>query len=114
MDVEAVRAAAEGAVSLARAGGGPTLLEVRTYRYFGHGASDHRPYRTREEEQEWWKRCPVATYRARLLAEGVAAEMELAAIEQEIDAEVEAGVAFAQSSPDPNPQESTLYVYSED
>ena len=64
MDVEAVRAVAEGAVSLARGGGGPTLLEVRTYRYFGHGASDHRPYRTREEEQEWWKRCPVATYRA--------------------------------------------------
>jgi pyruvate dehydrogenase E1 component alpha subunit len=113
MDVEAVRAVAEGAVSLARGGGGPTLLEVRTYRYFGHGASDHRPYRTREEEQGWWKRCPVANYRARLLAEGVATEAELAALEQEIDAEVEAGVAFAQSSPDPNPQESTLYVYTE-
>ena len=113
MDVEAVRAAAEGAVSLARGGGGPILLEVRTYRYFGHGASDHRPYRAREEEQEWWKRCPVANYRARLLAEDAATETELAALEQEIDAEVEAGVAFAQSSPDPNPQESTLYVYTE-
>ena len=113
MDVEAVRAAAEAAVSLARGGGGPTLLEVKTYRYFGHGASDHRPYRAREEEQEWWKRCPVASYRARLLAEDVATETELAALEQEIDAEVKAGVAFAQSSPDPKPQESTLYVYTE-
>ncbi len=114
MDVEAVRAAAEEAVNRARAGGGPTLMEVRTYRYFGHGASDHRPYRTREEEQGWWKRCPVANYRARLLAEGVATERELAALEQEINAEVEAGVAFAESSPDPKPQESTLYVYAEE
>ena len=114
MDVEAVRAAAEEAVDRARSGGGPTLLEVRTYRYFGHGASDHRPYRTREEEQEWWKRCPVASYRSRLLAEGVATEAELATLEQEIAAEVEAGVAFARSSPDPKAEESTLYVYTED
>jgi len=114
MDVEAVRAAAEEAVNRARAGGGPTLLEIRTYRYFGHGASDHRPYRTREEEQGWWKRCPVANHRARLLAEGVTTERELAALEQEINAEVEAGVAFAESSPDPKPQESTLYVYDEE
>ena len=114
MDVEAVRAAAVEAVHRARLGGGPTLLEIRTYRYFGHGASDHRPYRTREEEQEWWKRCPVASYRARLLAEGMITESELAALEKEIDAEVEAGVAFAESSPDPKPQESTLYVYAED
>jgi TPP-dependent pyruvate/acetoin dehydrogenase alpha subunit len=114
MDVEAVRAAAEEAVNRARTGGGPTLLEIRTYRYFGHGASDHRPYRTREEEQGWWKRCPVANHRARLLAEGVTTERELAALEQEINAEVEAGVAFAESSPDPKPQESTLYVYDEE
>jgi TPP-dependent pyruvate/acetoin dehydrogenase alpha subunit len=114
MDVEAVRAAAEEAVNRARARGGPTLLENRTYRYFGHGASDHRPYRTREEEQGWWKRCPVANHRARLRAEGVTTESELAALEQEINAEVEAGVAFAESSPDPKPQESTLYVYAED
>ena len=114
MDVEAVRAAAEEAVNRARAGGGPTLLEIKTYRYFGHGASDHRPYRTREEEQGWWKRDPVANYRARLIAEGVASESELAELDQEIDKEVEAGVAFAEASPDPKPQESTLYVYTEE
>jgi TPP-dependent pyruvate/acetoin dehydrogenase alpha subunit len=114
MDVEAVRKAAEEVVVRARAGGGPTLLEIKTYRYFGHGASDHRPYRTREEEQEWWKRCPVANYRAKLLAEGVATETELAACERDITAEVEAGVAFAESSGDPIPEESTRYVYAED
>jgi TPP-dependent pyruvate/acetoin dehydrogenase alpha subunit len=114
MDVEAVRNAAEEAVGRARAGGGPTLLEVKTYRYFGHGASDHRPYRTREEEQEWWKRCPVGNYRAKLLAESVATEAELAAFEREISAEVEAGVAFAESSLDPVPEESARYVYAEE
>jgi TPP-dependent pyruvate/acetoin dehydrogenase alpha subunit len=114
MDVEAVRAVAEEAINRARSGGGPSLLEVRTYRYFGHGASDHRPYRTREEEQGWWKRCPVASYRSRLLEEGAATEEELATLEKEIAAEVEAGVAFARSSPDPKAEESSRYVYTED
>ncbi len=114
MDVEAVRAAAEEALARARAGEGPTLLEIKTYRYFGHGASDHRPYRTREEEHDWWKRCPVANFRAKLLAEGITTEAELAELEQKIDAEVAEGIAFAESSPDPQPTESTLYVYTED
>ena len=114
MDVEAVRAVAEETINRARSGGGPSLLEVRTYRYFGHGASDHRPYRTREEEQEWWKRDPVASYRLRLLEDGVATEEEMLTMEKEAAAEVEAGVAFARSSPDPRAEESTRYVYTED
>ena len=114
MDVEAVHTVAVDAVARARAGEGPTLLEIRTYRYFGHGASDHRPYRTREEEQEWWKRDPVAGYRMKLIAEGVASEAELAAVDQEIAKEVAAGVAFAEASPDPKPSESDLYVYTEE
>jgi TPP-dependent pyruvate/acetoin dehydrogenase alpha subunit len=113
MDVEAVRAAAEAAVHRARAGGGPTFIEVKTYRYFGHGASDHRPYRTREEEQEWWKSCPVAGYRSRLIADGAASDEELRQTEKEVAEEVEAGLAFATSSPDPKPEESTRYVYAE-
>ena len=113
MDVEAVRAAALEAVDRARSGEGPTMLEIRTYRYFGHGASDHRPYRSREEEQEWWKKCPVAGYRKKLTDQGVATDAELTAIEQEIEKEVAAGVDFANASPDPKPAESTLYVYTE-
>ena len=114
MDVEAVRAAAEEAVNRARSGGGPTFIEVKTYRFFGHGASDHRPYRTREEEQEWWKNCPVANYRARLIADGAATDAELRPTESEVAGEVEAGLAFAMSSSDPRPEESTFYVYTED
>ena len=113
MDVEAVRGAAEEAVKRGRSGGGPTFIEVKTYRYFGHGASDHRPYRTREEEQEWWKRDPVASYGSRLVAEGAATKDELAQVESEIIQEVEAGLAFALASPDPKAEESTLYVYTE-
>jgi len=114
MDVEAVRAVAEETINRARSGGGPSLFEVKTYRYFGHGASDHRPYRTREEEQEWWKRDPVASYRLRLLKDGAATEEEMLTLEKEVAAEVEAGVAFARSSPDPRAEESTRYVYTED
>jgi TPP-dependent pyruvate/acetoin dehydrogenase alpha subunit len=113
MDVEAVRATAEEAVKRGRAGGGPTFIEVKTYRYFGHGASDHRPYRTREEEQEWWKLDPVASYGSRLVAESAATKDDLAQIETEIAQEVEAGLAFALASPDPKADESTLYVYTE-
>ena len=113
MDVEAVRSAAEEAVKRGRSGGGPTFIEVKTYRYFGHGASDHRPYRTREEEQEWWKRDPVASYGSRLVAEGAATKDELARVESEIIQEVETGLAFALASPDPKAEESTLYVYTE-
>jgi len=114
MDVEAGRAVAEETINRARSGGGPSLFEVKTYRYFGHGASDHRPYRTREEEQEWWKRDPVASYRLRLLKDGAATEEEMLTLEKEVAAEVEAGVAFARSSPDPRAEESTRYVYTED
>jgi TPP-dependent pyruvate/acetoin dehydrogenase alpha subunit len=113
MDVEAVRAVAEEAVKRGRSGGGPTFIEVKTYRYFGHGASDHRPYRTREEEQEWWQRDPVASYGSRLVAEGAATKDELAQIETEIAQEVETGLAFALASPEPKAEESTLYVYTE-
>jgi TPP-dependent pyruvate/acetoin dehydrogenase alpha subunit len=113
MDVEAVRTAALDAVAHAREGNGPTFLEIKTYRYFGHGASDHRPYRTRDEEQEWWKKDPVAGYRMKLVAEGAATDAELTAIDEAIAKEVADGVAFAEASPDPKPAESTLYVYTE-
>jgi pyruvate dehydrogenase E1 component alpha subunit len=114
MDVEAVRAAAVDAVERARAGEGPTFLEIRTYRYFGHGASDHRPYRSREEEQDWWKRDPVAGYRMKLIAEGAATDAELTAVDDEVAKEVAEGVAFAEASPDPKASESNLYVYTEE
>ena len=114
MDVEAVWTVAREITANTRQGGGPALIEILTYRYFGHGASDHRPYRTREEEQEWWTRCPLTNYRKRLLDKGVVSEAELQEVEQDVEREVAAGLAFALASPEPLAEQSNQYVYVED
>jgi TPP-dependent pyruvate/acetoin dehydrogenase alpha subunit len=99
MDVLAVREAASEAVAAAREGRGPTLLECKTYRYVGHSRSDARGYRTREEEELWLARDPIARLRARL------GDAEAAAVEAEVESEIEDAVEFARSSPDPDPDE---------
>jgi TPP-dependent pyruvate/acetoin dehydrogenase alpha subunit len=106
MDVLAVREAAAEAVAAARAGRGPTLVECKTYRYVGHSRNDARGYRTREEEEAWKARDPIARLRA-LLAESDAAAIE-AAVEEELDEAVE----FARTSPDPDPEELLGDVYA--
>ncbi|HXF63576.1 MAG TPA: thiamine pyrophosphate-dependent dehydrogenase E1 component subunit alpha [Caldilineaceae bacterium] len=112
-DVLAVYAAAGEAVGRARDGEGPTLIECRTYRTRAHseGMRD-AGYRTMEEINEWKARDPIKRFRERLLGERVAAERELDAIDQEIQATVEEAAAFAESSPWPDPATATDYVYS--
>jgi len=97
MDVLAVREAAVEAVAMARAGEGPILLECKTYRFVGHSRSDARGYRTREEEDAWKARDPIARLRAEL------PERDAAAVEDAVEAEIEDAVEFARSSPDPDP-----------
>jgi pyruvate dehydrogenase E1 component alpha subunit len=105
MDVAAVHEAAEAAVAHCRAGHGPFLLEMKTYRYRGHSMSDPAKYRTREEVQEMREHHdPIASARAALVASG-AREAELKRIEDEIKAIVNEAAAFAQSSPEPDPAE---------
>ena len=70
-------------------------------------------YRPKEEEEEWCSRDPVHTFRKRLIEEGVIGEEELAGIEEEIVAEIEAEVAYAQNSPDPEPESALRDVYWE-
>ena len=70
-DLWAVHAAAAEAVRRARAGDGPTLLECKTYRHYGHSKSDPAPYRTKDEVERWLERDPLKLARARLLDEGV-------------------------------------------
>ena len=113
-DVRAVQAAAAEAVRRARAGEGPTLIECRTYRTRPHaeGMGDYT-YRTREEV-EWWKaRCPIQTYRQRLLAEGLASEAELAAIEQCWQETVAEAFQSAATDPMPAAATATRHVYDE-
>jgi pyruvate dehydrogenase E1 component alpha subunit len=105
MDVAAVHEAAEAAVAHCRAGRGPFLLEMKTYRYRGHSMSDPAKYRTREEVQEMREHHdPIASARAALVTSG-ADEAELKRIEDEIKAIVNEAAAFAQSSPEPDPAE---------
>ena len=105
MDVLAVHAAAEEALAHCRAGKGPYLLEMKTYRFRGHSMSDPAKYRTREEVADMREHHdPVSAARARLLAMGVA-ETELKAVEEETRALVNDAAEFAQSSPEPEAAE---------
>lgn len=113
MDVLAVKDATERAVKRAREGGGPFILEVKTYRYRGHSMSDPAKYRTKEEVDEVKKtRDPIDHIKA-LLAEAGAAEDELKAIDSDIKAIVAEAVQFAQESPEPDPSELYTDVYVE-
>lgn len=101
MDVDAVRATLGDAVSRARSGGGPTLVEAKTYRFAGHSRADTAPYRP-DGEFEWWlARDPVQLTRAALLARGDADEATMTALEERVRAGVQAAVNEAQAMPTP-------------
>lgn len=102
-DPVAVYLAAREAVGRARAGEGPTLLECMTYRFHGHIVGDAMEYMPPEEREAAMAADPVVLYRARLVEEGHASEDELAAMDTEIQAEIDDAVEFAQSSPAPDP-----------
>ena len=83
-DVDAAAAAAAGALRRARAGEGPSLLEMKTYRYAGHSRADKAPYRPEGEFDEWYERDPINTYRRRLIEEGELTEEEATALESAV------------------------------
>jgi 2-oxoisovalerate dehydrogenase E1 component len=112
-DVMAVEMAAAEALERARAGGGPTLLECKTYRTRPHseGMGDFT-YRTKEDVEHWKTLCPIKRFREQLLTENVAAEAELDAIEHEVRALSEASHQFAESSAYPTPDSAIQHVYA--
>ncbi len=106
MDVVAVREAGRKALARARKGEGPTLLEMKTYRYRGHSMSDPAKYRTREEVDEVRAhRDPIDHAKALLIELGHAEEETLKEIDREIRAVVTSSAEFAQQSPEPDPGE---------
>lgn len=111
-DVMAVKAATDEAVARARSGKGPTLIECKTYRWMGHYEGDVYSYRSEEEVEQWKEKCPITNFRAKLVAEGIAKEKELDAIDESVDAAVRDAVKFADESPDPDPATVTQNVYS--
>ncbi|PWJ47155.1 thiamine pyrophosphate-dependent dehydrogenase E1 component subunit alpha [Faecalicatena contorta] len=112
-DVLAVNEAAQRAIERARKGEGPTILELKTYRIGGHSRNDACGYRTKEEEQEWFSRDPIQSFRKRILEEAVASEEELVKVEEAVMAEIEAEVEYAQNSKDPEPEAALRNVYWE-
>ena len=111
MDVRAVKAAADEAVAWCRAGNGPFILEMQTYRYRGHSMSDPAKYRTREEvEKVRHDSDPIEQVRNRLLAAKVS-EDELKKIDAEVREIVNASADFAQHDPEPDPSELWTDVY---
>lgn len=112
MDVLAVHAATTRAVERARGGGGPMLLECRTYRFVGHFTAEKArglKYRTDEEIAEWRKRDPLVIYPAWLRQEGIC---DPAQVDAEVEALLDEAVAFARQSPFPAPEEALEGMYA--
>ncbi|MEE9324233.1 MAG: pyruvate dehydrogenase (acetyl-transferring) E1 component subunit alpha [Dehalococcoidia bacterium] len=102
MDVLVVRDEVMKWVERARNGGGPSFVEVMTYRFRGHSMADPLEYRNKQEEEKWKKRDPIPLFKKRLLAEAVVSEEEMALLQKEVDREVEEAVEFAEKSPFPS------------
>ncbi|WP_119419974.1 pyruvate dehydrogenase (acetyl-transferring) E1 component subunit alpha [Desertibaculum subflavum] len=114
MDVLAVRAAADEAVAHCRAGKGPMILEMKTYRYRGHSMSDPQKYRAKDEVQRMRaEHDPIDQIRRRILEGGAATEDALKEIDKEVRAVVTDAADFAQESPEPDPSELWTDVYIE-
>jgi len=99
-DVDVVYETAGTALDKARKGGGPSLIEAKTYRHGGHSRADPGKYRPDEELQGWLARDPIPTYRERLISLGIEEE-SLEAIESETDAVIDAATEVARNSPPP-------------
>ena len=100
------------AVERARNGEGPSIIEAKTYRWKGHSKSDAKKYRTREEEQEWRAKDPIARLRDALIQEGVLTEEAAAEIKSAAKKEIEDSVEFSKDSPMPTIDDLMEDIYA--
>jgi pyruvate dehydrogenase E1 component alpha subunit len=105
--------AVAAAVDQARRGGGPTLIDAKTYRFMGHFYGDSMTYMDKDDLGRRMADDPVDRLRGQVIHTGRAGEADLAAIEGELVAEVEAAVAAAMAAPPPDPSEIFDDVYAE-
>lgn len=111
MTPETVHEGIARAVKRAREGDGPTLIELKTYRYKGHSISDPQKYRTKEEVEEYKAKDPIAMVLSTIKQNKFATEEEIRAIDERINAVVEESVRFAEESPWPDDSEVLKDVY---
>jgi pyruvate/2-oxoglutarate/acetoin dehydrogenase E1 component len=110
-DAVVVFLAVRSAVERARKDNQMTIIEAKTYRWYGHSRSDPREYRTKAEEKAWHQRDPITVLRGRLLGEGLCTEAQLDAIRDRANAVIEAATQFGMDSPWPNPADVAKDVY---
>jgi pyruvate dehydrogenase E1 component alpha subunit len=111
MRAESVHEAVARAVKRGREKGGPTLLEIKTYRYKGHSISDPQKYRTKEEVDEYKGKDPIQQMRKTILDSKFATEKELGAIDKRVEGIVAEAVKFAEESPWPDDNEVLKDIY---
>jgi pyruvate/2-oxoglutarate/acetoin dehydrogenase E1 component/TPP-dependent pyruvate/acetoin dehydrogenase alpha subunit len=112
MDVLAVRGTVEKAVTRARQGKGPTIVEAKTYRYYGHSHSDPRAYRTKEEEQAYKDRDPITVLSKALQAVGLLSDDEMEDLNKAVKSKLKEAMAYSEASPAPDPAELETDVYA--
>lgn len=112
MDVLAVRGAVEKACERARSGQGPTLIEAKTYRWYGHSHSDPRAYRTKEEEAEWKRRDPIKVLRENLEAVKFLTPGEFNDLDKRVKEKLDKAMAFSEQSAEPDLSELTADVFA--
>ncbi len=110
-DVIEVYTVAKQAVLRARNGGGPTLIEAKTYRYYGHFEGDAMKYRTAAEQAEYRQRDPLKIFAEAIAPLAAISPDEMHAIDQQVDENMRAAIDFAQSAPFPDPEECLTDVY---
>jgi pyruvate dehydrogenase E1 component subunit alpha len=111
MDVMAVREAALEAIEKVRSGNGPYFLEAVTYRFRGHSMGDPERYRKPEEIKRWEEHDPIGIYRKYLMDNDISSKDELDELDKQVEGEVQEAVQFAESSPEPAPEELFQNVY---
>jgi pyruvate dehydrogenase E1 component alpha subunit len=114
LQCETVHEAIEEAVARARRGDGPTLLEMKTYRYKGHSMSDAQKYRTKDEVEAYKKLDPIERVKATIEKNKYATEADFEAIEKRVDDTVAESIQFAEDSPYPTVDELYKDVYMQD
>ncbi len=111
-DALAVRDVVGKAVTRARKGEGPTLIEAKTYRYYGHSHSDPRVYRTREEEADWKERDPIKVLKSELSTVGMLSEKEFESLDEGVKEKLAKAMEFANNSPEPAASEVETDVFA--
>lgn len=114
MDLMAVRKVAEEVIEHVRSGGGPFFLEAVTYRYRGHSMGDPERYRKSDEVKQWQENDPIGIYRRFLIEGKHASEEELNELDKQVESEVAEAVQFAESSPEPAPEDLFANIYAEE